>query len=112
MNRLEALSAAREHVAKVNAVPIKPNGYPLDGWKAATPDDVNRMILETAEFLLAGGETSSAAPATNATITARDILRVADALDNYREQGCILGSDALKLKADVMEILEAHEVEA
>lgn len=108
MNRLEALSAAREHVAKINAVPIKPNGYPLDGWKSSSAAEINRMVLETAEFLLAGDPVSTVEGPLAPSITERDALHVAEALDGYREQGYVSESTGLNLKTTVMEILDLH----
>lgn len=51
MNRLQALHAAEEHVARLLAPPLKPNGYPVDGWHPSTLTERCGVILRTAEFL-------------------------------------------------------------
>lgn len=109
MNRIEALTAAREHVSAINAVPMKSNGYAADGWKAPTVPEVNRMIMETAEFLLAGNE--SAGP-LQPTISPTMTLDVATSIDVAINTGHLLISSGSRLKELVAEILEKHEADA
>lgn len=52
MNRAEAMRMAIEHVDKMATnVPMKANGYAVDGWKAPTFGERMKAVLEMAEFL-------------------------------------------------------------
>ena len=54
--RERALAQAEEYVAKVSAPPLKPNGYPLDGWRPASHFERLELVLRTARFLLGENE--------------------------------------------------------
>jgi len=51
MNRKEAMEMAVEIVEAQSKVPIKSNGYAVDGWKAPTLAEKTDAILKLAEFL-------------------------------------------------------------
>jgi hypothetical protein len=51
MNRAEAMALAVKIVDEQCTVPLKSNGYAIDGWKAPSLQEKTEAILKLAEFL-------------------------------------------------------------
>lgn len=51
MDRAEAMRMAVEIIDKQATVPMKSNGYAVDGWKAPSLQEKTDAILKLAEFL-------------------------------------------------------------
>lgn len=56
MSPAQALDKAAEMVDKLSTVPMKSNGYPVDGWRAPTLGERVQAIRDLAVLLMEGGD--------------------------------------------------------